>query len=89
MTPPRIASPHAGDPALLSVAPTQDGLWCVNERGPGRVAVAYFPSKLGALKHAVKAARARPRARVAVLQDDGEVAASRSYDSPAPPAEVP
>jgi hypothetical protein len=86
---PRLESPRAGEPALLSVTPTQDGLWCVNERGPGRVAVAYFPSKLGALKHAVKAARARPRARVALLHDDGEVAASRSYDDPSPPAEVP
>lgn len=89
MTSPRMASPQAGEPALLSVAPTRDGLWCVNERGPGRVAVAYFPSKLGALKHAVKSARARPRARVAVLHGDGGVAASRSYDSPAPPPEVP
>lgn len=84
-----LASPQAGDPALLSVAPTRDGLWSVNERGPGRVAIAYFHSKLGALKHAVKSARARPRARVAVLQNDGAVTASRSYDNPAPPAEVP
>lgn len=84
-----MASPQAGEPALLSVMPTRDGLWSVNERGPGRVAIAYFPSKLGAIRHAVKSARARPRARVAVLQDDGAVTASRSYDSPAPPAEVP
>lgn len=83
------ASPQAGEPALLSVAPTPDGLWSVNERGPGRVAIAYFPSKLGALKHAVKSARSRPRARVAVLEGGGAVTASRSYDSPAPPAEVP
>lgn len=80
------------EPALLSVAPTKDGLWSVNERGPGRVAIAYFPSKWGALKHAVKAARARPRARVAVLLDGGAVEATRDYDSPDPgtrPTEVP
>jgi hypothetical protein len=78
-------------PALpeLRVTPTTDGLWSVNERGPGRVAVAYFPSKLGALKHAVKAARAKPRARVAIVERDGGVRASRDYDSPEPAPEVP
>ena len=77
------------EPALLSVCPTKDGLWSVNERGPSRVAIAYFPSKWGALKHAVKAARARPRARVAVLLDDGGVVATCDYDSPEPAPEVP
>lgn len=77
------------EPALLSVCPTKDGLWSVNERGPSRVAIAYFPSKWGALRHAVKAARARPRARVAVLLDDGAVQAMREYDSPGTPPEVP
>lgn len=77
------------EPALLSVSPTKDGLWSVNERGPSRVAIAYFPSKWGALKHAVKAARARPRARIAVLLHDGGVAATRDYDSPEPAPEVP
>jgi hypothetical protein len=80
------------EPALLSVCPTKDGLWSVNERGPSRVAIAYFPSKWGALRHAVKAARARPRARVAVLLGDGGVQATRDYDAPDPderPPEVP
>jgi hypothetical protein len=43
--------------SLLSVTQTRDGVWSVNERGPGRVAIAYFPSKWGALKHAVRSAR--------------------------------
>jgi len=30
---------------VLSVVRTRDGVWSVNERGPDRVAVAYFPSK--------------------------------------------
>ena len=68
---------------LLSVTPIKDGLWSVNERGPGRVAIAYFPSKWGALKHAVKAAKAKRRARVAILQRDGALEASRDYASPA------
>ncbi len=77
---------------ILSIAPTRDGVWSVNERGPERVAIAYFPSKWGALKHAVRVAKAKRRARVAVLRDDGEVALSRDYDAPAsegPAVEVP
>ncbi len=76
---------------LLSVARTPDGVWSVKERGPERVAVAYFPKKWDAMKHAVKAARAKPRARVVVLEG-GEVRLSRDYagpDSPAERVEVP
>jgi hypothetical protein len=74
---------------LLSVAPTQDGLWSVNERGE-RAAIAYFPSKWSALRHAVKAARARPApARVALLDPDGAVRASRDYAGPPEAPEVP
>ncbi len=66
---------------LLSVARTKDGVWCVNESGPLRVAIAYFPKKWDAMKHAVKAARAKPRARVVVL-DGSTVQLSRDYASP-------
>ena len=67
---------------VLSVVCSRDGVWSVSERGPGRVAVAYFPSKWGALKHAVKAARAKRRARVALLDErGGEVKLSRDYAS--------
>jgi hypothetical protein len=70
---------------LLSVARTKDGVWSVNERGPSRVAVAYFPSKWGALKHAVRVARAKPRCRVAVLEPGGGgVQATRDYRSDDP-----
>ena len=70
-----------GHPAtpLLSVARTRDGVWSVNERGPSRVAVAYFPSKWGAMRHAVRVARAKPRCRVAVLERTGVVRLSREY----------
>jgi hypothetical protein len=66
---------------LLSVEP-KDGIWSVNERGPSRVVIAYFPSKWGALKHAVKAAKAKGRARVAVLERDGALQLCRDYASP-------
>jgi hypothetical protein len=67
-------------PALLSVAETRDGVWSVNERGPSRVAIAYFPSKWGAMKHAVRVALAKPRCRVAVVERDGTVRAARDYE---------
>jgi hypothetical protein len=63
---------------LLSVLQTRDGVWSVNERGPTRVAIAYFPSKWGALRHAVRLARARRRCRVAILER-GSVRLSHEY----------
>jgi hypothetical protein len=78
-----------GELPVLSVTPTPDGLWCVNERG-ARVALAYFPSKWGALKHAVKAARAKPaRTRVALLDARGGLRASRDYEGVSAAPEVP
>jgi hypothetical protein len=74
---------------LLSVARTRDGVWSVNERGPDRVAIAYFPSQWGALRHAVRVARARRRCRVALLAPDGAVRVSRDYDTPEPGVETP
>ena len=68
------------DTPLLSVSETRDGVWSVNERGASRVAVAYFPSKWGAMKHAVRVALAKPRCRVAVVERDGTVRAERDYD---------
>ena len=56
---------------LLSVLETRDGVWSVNERGPTRVAIAYFPTKWGAMRHAVRVARERQRCRVAVLDRAG------------------
>jgi hypothetical protein len=72
------------EPPLLSVTLSKDGVWSVSERGPSRVAVAYFPSKWGAMRHAVRVARAKRRCRVAVLEADGGVRAARDYDNPEP-----
>jgi hypothetical protein len=69
---------------LLSVALSKDGVWSVNERGPSRVAVAYFPSKWGAMRHAVRVARAKRSCRVAVLESDGAVRLAHDYDNAAP-----
>lgn len=64
----------------LSVVQTRDGVWSVNERGPNRVAIAYFPSKWGAMKHAVRVARAKRRCRVAVLEAGGGVRLAHDYE---------
>jgi hypothetical protein len=64
---------------LLSVLETRDGVWSVNERGPTRVAIAYFPTKWGAMRHAVRVARERPRCRVAVLDRSGAVQLFHEY----------
>jgi hypothetical protein len=48
------------------------------------MAVAYFPSKWGAMRHAVRVAKAKRRCRVAVLEDGGAVRLSRDYDNPDP-----
>jgi hypothetical protein len=69
---------ESGTP-LLSVAQTRDGVWSVNERGPTRLAIAYFPTKWGALKHAVRVARSKRRCRVAILQRGGVVRLSHVY----------
>ena len=74
--------------ALLSVTRTRSGIWSVNERGPSRVAIAYFPSKWGALKHALRVARAKRRCRVAVLASDGGVQLSRDYGQGPDPHDV-
>lgn len=67
-----------GDPTQVSVVPTHDGVWSVNERGT-RVAIAYFPSKWQALKHAVRVAKAKRRCRVRVLEADGAVQLTHDY----------
>lgn len=64
---------------LLAVTRTRDGVWTVDERGESRVAVAYFPSKWAAMKHAVRVAMAKPHCRLAVLEPDGAVRVERDY----------
>ncbi|HEV3010326.1 MAG TPA: DUF2188 domain-containing protein [Burkholderiales bacterium] len=64
---------------LLSVTQTRDGVWSVNERGPTRVAIAYFPTKWGAMRHAVRVAKAQRRCRVAIVERGGGVRLSHEY----------
>jgi hypothetical protein len=64
---------------LVSVVQTRDGVWSVNERSPTRVAIAYFPTKWGAMKHAVRVAKSKRRCRVAILQSGGVVQLAHEY----------
>ncbi|HEY1288291.1 MAG TPA: hypothetical protein VGF58_08190 [Burkholderiales bacterium] len=66
---------------MLRVVRSKDGVWSVNERGPNRTAIAYFPSKWGAMKHAVRVARTKRRCRVAVIEGDGAVGLARDYEA--------
>lgn len=70
----------AREPPLLSVIRNRDGVWSVNERTASRVAVAYFPSKWGAIRHAVRSAMARRRCRVALIEPDGAIRVQRDYE---------
>jgi len=69
---------------LLSVTQTRDGVWSVNERGPTRVAIAYFPTKWGAMRHAVRVALAQRRCRVAIVERGGGVRLSHDYTQEKP-----
>jgi hypothetical protein len=64
---------------LLSVSQTRDGVWSVNERGPTRVAIAYFPTKWGAMRHALRVAKAQRRCRIAIVERGGVVRLSHEY----------
>ena len=64
---------------LVSVVQTRDGVWSVNERSPTRVAIAYFPTKWGAMKHAVRVAKSKRRCRVAVVEPGGVVQLAHEY----------
>lgn len=72
---------ESGTP-LLSVSQTRDGVWSVNERGPTRVAIAYFPTKWSAMRHAVRVAKAKRRCRVAILER-GALTLSHEYQQEA------
>ena len=64
---------------LVSVVRTRDGVWSVNERSPTRVAIAYFPTKWGAMKHAVRVAKSKRRCRVAIVEPGGALQLAHEY----------
>lgn len=58
---------------VLRVAEVGDGMWSVTERGPSRVAIAYFPAKFGAIKHAIRVALRQHLGEVQLHSRDGSI----------------
>ena len=64
----------------LTVRQVGEGIWSAMERGPSRVAIAYFPLKFSALKHAVRVAKTKDNGcTVEVLDKDGQIDTAREY----------
>ena len=70
--------PRSGE-ALLCVRQGADGVWTVSEQASAGSAMAYFPTKRAAVRHAVAQARLRRACEVRVLSPDGEVESTRAY----------
>jgi hypothetical protein len=69
--------------AVLLVFPAAEGNWSVSERAGGTVALSYFPTKLGAMRHAMQLAKSVAPSELRVLDDRGTVSESRDFDAPA------
>jgi hypothetical protein len=63
----------------IVVAQTRDGIWNAHERTPGRIALAYFPTKFAAIKHAIRTAKVKLHCRVVIRNLTGADTASREY----------
>jgi hypothetical protein len=70
--------PRSGD-ALLCVRQGADGVWTVSEDASAGSAMAYFPTKRAAVRHAVAQARLRRASEVRVPSSDGRVESTRAY----------
>jgi uncharacterized protein DUF2188 len=68
--------------ALVLVFPAAEGNWSVSERAPARSALSYFPTKFGAMRHAMQLAKSAPPSEVRVLDERGAVIDSRAFDAP-------
>jgi hypothetical protein len=64
----------------LLVFRAADGAWSVNEEAPGKTAISYFASKLGAVRHAIRLAKSRRPSEVSVLDRDGSVRERRRFE---------
>jgi hypothetical protein len=69
--------------AVVLVFPAAEGNWSVSEQAGPRSALSYFPTKLGAMRHAVQLAKSAAPSQLRVLDDRGSVAQSRDFDAPA------
>jgi hypothetical protein len=66
---------------LVLVFPSAEGNWSVSEQAAGKGALSYFPTRLGAMRHALQLAQSAPPSEVRVLDDRGAVVDSRAFDA--------
>jgi hypothetical protein len=69
--------------ATILVFPAAEGNWSVDEQASGKSALSYFPTKLGAMRHAMQLAESAAPSEIRVLDDLGAVTGTRRYDAPA------
>jgi hypothetical protein len=77
----RVTSARHRPPAraVVLVFPSPDGNWSVNEEAPRRGAISYFPTKLGAMRHAIAVASAAKPSEIRVLDGEGAVTETREF----------
>ena len=70
----------AGERGLVLVFPAAEGgSWTVDERPPGKESLSYFPTKLGAMRHALQLARSAAPSELRVLDGRGGVTEAREF----------
>ena len=74
----------SGARALVLVFPAAEGgNWSVGERAPGKESLSYFPTRLGAMRHALQIARSAAPSELRLLDDRGGVTETREFRAPA------
>jgi hypothetical protein len=72
----------SGARATILVFPAAEGNWNVDEQASGKSALSYFPTKLGAMRHALQLAKSAAPSEIRVLDGGGAVTEARAFDAP-------
>jgi hypothetical protein len=64
---------------VVVVFPSADGHWSVNEKAPGKAAISYFPTKVGAMRYAIAVASAAAPGEIRVLDGEGAITETRAF----------
>lgn len=65
--------------AVVVVSPAAEGNWSVGEQAPGKSALSYFPTKVGAMRHALQLAKSAAPSELRVLDGSGAVTEAREF----------
>lgn len=66
--------------AVVLVFPAAEGNWTVAEQASGKGALSYFPTKLGAMRHALRVAKSAAPSELRVLDGRGAVSEARAFE---------